>query len=74
MATKLTNIPTNPTRDQFKTFAEFYPFYLSQHSNPICRALHVVGTLSGAVLMGYYAKKERYGMMLPAALIVGYGW
>ncbi len=26
------------------SFKEFYPFYLSQHSNKICRLLHVIGT------------------------------
>lgn len=28
----------------FRTFAEFYPFYLSQHANATCRRLHVIGT------------------------------
>ena len=27
-----------------KTFAEFYPFYLSEHSNRTCRRLHFVGS------------------------------
>jgi hypothetical protein len=26
------------------SFQEFYPFYLSQHSNKTCRLLHVIGT------------------------------
>ena len=26
------------------SFKEFYPFYLSQHSNKTCRLLHVIGT------------------------------
>lgn len=30
--------------DRIKTFEEFYPFYLKQHSNKICRLLHVIGT------------------------------
>jgi hypothetical protein len=29
---------------QYKSFAEFYPFYLSQHANRTCRALHFVGS------------------------------
>ncbi|QYJ77828.1 DUF962 domain-containing protein [Shewanella acanthi] len=34
--------------ERYKTFAEFYPFYLSQHQNKTCRWLHVLG--SGLVL------------------------
>jgi hypothetical protein len=29
---------------RFDTFAEFYPFYLTEHSNRTCRRLHFVGT------------------------------
>jgi hypothetical protein len=28
----------------FKTFAEFYPFYLKEHSNRTCRRLHFIGS------------------------------
>ncbi len=28
----------------FNSFAEFYPFYLSQHENRICKILHFIGT------------------------------
>lgn len=30
---------------EYKNMEEFYPFYLSQHSNPTCRRLHFVGTV-----------------------------
>ena len=29
---------------RIQTFREFYPYYLSQHQNPICRGLHFIGT------------------------------
>ncbi len=29
---------------EYNTFEEFYPFYLSQHSNLTCRRLHVIGS------------------------------
>ena len=35
---------------RYATFAEFYPFYLSEHSDPRSRALHYLGT-SGAVTL-----------------------
>lgn len=28
----------------YRSFREFYPFYLSQHSHPVCRRLHVIGS------------------------------
>ena len=38
----------SPTR--FATFAEFYPFYLGEHSNRTCRRRHFVGTRLGLAL------------------------
>jgi len=32
------------TRSEFARFADFYPFYLSQHANRVCRRPHFVGT------------------------------
>jgi hypothetical protein len=32
------------TTPRYTSFKTFYPFYLSQHSNPWCRRLHFVGT------------------------------
>ncbi|WP_444944163.1 Mpo1-like protein [Microbulbifer sp. ZKSA006] len=29
---------------KFESFHEFYPFYLQEHSNLICRRLHFLGT------------------------------
>ena len=33
----------------YRRFGEFYPFYLSQHTNRTCRRLHFVGTSFGLV-------------------------
>lgn len=30
---------------RFNSFKEFYPFYLSQHADLVCRRLHVLGSL-----------------------------
>lgn len=30
--------------ERIKTYEEFYLFYLKEHSNKICRLLHVIGT------------------------------
>ncbi len=32
-------------QSEFHSFAEFYPYYLQEHSNDVCRRLHYVGSL-----------------------------
>lgn len=41
-----TAVETSPAVDpkQMTSFAEFYPFYLAEHSNLTCRRLHFVGS------------------------------
>lgn len=29
---------------EYRTFRDFYPFYLSEHQNRICRRLHFIGS------------------------------
>jgi hypothetical protein len=59
----------------FQSFAEFYPFYLSQHRNRTCRRLHVVGLALG-LSTALVALTSRTWALLPVALLVGYafGW
>lgn len=28
----------------FRSFSEFYPYYLSEHKDPVCRRLHYIGS------------------------------
>jgi hypothetical protein len=42
MNTPASPTPTNPS--SFTRFADFYPFYLGEHSNRHCRRLHFVGS------------------------------
>lgn len=57
---------------QFQTFAEFYPYYLSEHSNPTCRRLHFVGTSLVIALLAYAIGSGKW-MLLLAVPVVGYG-
>ncbi len=59
--------------NRFSSFAEFYPFYLSQHGNRICRRLHFVGT-SLVILIFFYALIEARFALLWLIPIVGYGF
>jgi hypothetical protein len=40
-----TSIPRSPDLKAITSFAEFYPFYLTEHTNRTCRRLHFVGCL-----------------------------
>ena len=61
----------SPTR--FATFAEFYPFYLGEHSNRTCRRLHFVGTSLGLACFIAAAVKAQPGLIL-LGLLLGYGF
>lgn len=56
-----------------KTFNEFWPFYLSQHTNPTNRKIHFVGTFLVHVLvvLAFLSDKNTLFFLLP---IVGYGF
>ena len=38
--------------EKFTTFREFYPYYLSEHKHPVCRALHFVGSIVALTMLG----------------------
>lgn len=58
---------------RFESFAEFYPFYLTEHSNTICRSLHFVGT--GLVItLTITAIVTQTWWLLAFLPVVGYGF
>ena len=58
---------------KYKNFTEFYPFYLSQHTNQICRRLHFVGSCLILLLIFYVAVFGGLYLLLFMPLI-GYGF
>ncbi|HSF56324.1 MAG TPA: DUF962 domain-containing protein [Algoriphagus sp.] len=58
---------------RFKTLKDFYPYYLEEHQNPMCRRLHFVGTgllfliLAASLITGNY-------LWLISIPFVGYGF
>lgn len=60
---------------RFTSFRAFYPFYLSQHADTVCRSLHVVGTLSGAsVAMWAVLSGHWWGFLLGLVLGYAFAW
>ena len=56
---------------QFKSFAEFWPYYLGEHSKPATRLLHCVGSLAGIGIAIAFVAIGRW-WLFPLALIPGY--
>jgi hypothetical protein len=61
------------SEQRFTTFAEFYPFYLSEHTNLVSRRLHFVGTSNAVVLLLAAALTEN-GWLVLLALVQGYAF
>jgi hypothetical protein len=59
--------------DRFSTFAEFYPFYLTEHSNRVSRRLHFVGTRIAAALL-VAALLTQTWWLVALALVQGYAF
>lgn len=57
---------------RYTRFADFYPFYLSEHSDRTCRRLHFVGTLLVLTALAL-AAINRNPWWLLAAPFAGYG-
>jgi hypothetical protein len=56
-----------------KTFAEFWPYYLDEHSKPATRWLHFAGSTLGLVLVLLGVAMQRWSY-LPLALLSGYAF
>lgn len=65
------NAPVDPR--SFDSFASFYPFYLGEHRNPICRRMHFVGsTLTLLCLAALVITRNPWWLL--AGLLCGYGF
>jgi hypothetical protein len=56
----------------YKSFADFYPFYLSQHGNRVCRFLHFTGLIAVFLVVFYSIYTSDYRLLIFAP-IIGYG-
>lgn len=58
---------------RFRSFADFWPYYLAEHSRPATRALHYTGTALALLCLGVAIfTEDRW--WAAAAPIAGYGF
>ena len=62
----------NPS-SQFSSLKDFYPYYLKEHQNPICRILHFIGTGLIFVILAYAFVSQKW-VFLVLIPFVGYGF
>ena len=58
---------------QFRSFREFYPHYLAEHSDRACRRLHFAGSTLVLLTLGAAFALRDWRWVL-AAPVVGYGF
>jgi hypothetical protein len=58
---------------EFKSFEEFWPCYLSEHSKPTTRLLHCIGSLTAMAALIALIVIGRW-WLLPLALVPGYAF
>jgi len=58
---------------KFDSFSEFFPYYLAEHSLPICRALHYAGTTLATLVLVYALYSQNWWLLLLYP-VVGYGF
>ncbi|MGM7701630.1 Mpo1-like protein [Pseudalkalibacillus sp. Hm43] len=60
---------------EFKSYQEFWPFYLQQHSKPATRAWHFVGTSFVFVCIGVVLLTMNFWYLLAAPIIAySFAW
>ena len=57
---------------RFRTYAEFWPFYLGEHAKSSTRAVHYVGSIASVAAL-ILALATRDGWLLLAVPLLGYG-
>ena len=61
--------------ERFDSFAEFYPYYLSEHSDRTCRRLHFIGTALVILTLIVAVASDRYALLwLVPVLGYGFAW
>ncbi|GAP75299.1 MULTISPECIES: Mpo1-like protein [Pseudoalteromonas] len=66
-------MPQAIDKKNFNSFKTFYPYYLQEHENPVCRRLHFIGSLVVLAILGFAVFSGSY-IWLWAMPVAGYGF
>tara|TARA_B100000700_G_scaffold173608_1_gene191787 strand:+ start:152 stop:472 length:321 start_codon:yes stop_codon:yes gene_type:complete len=66
-------MPQAIDKKNFNSFKSFYPYYLQEHENPVCRCLHFIGSLVVLAILGFAVFSGSY-IWLWAMPVAGYGF
>lgn len=58
---------------KIENYAEFWDFYVAEHSQPTTRYLHFIGTLLATVVLIWIVQSGNW-LFLPTVLLIGYGF
>ena len=58
---------------EYKSFKEFYPFYLGEHASPTNKILHMVGSFMGLICLVFLIKTGLW-WLFPLGILIGYGF
>ena len=61
------------TEKKYKSFSDFYPFYLSEHSDKLNRRLHFTGILLALISLVFVILTQKW-VLLILLPIFGYGF
>ena len=61
------------SNQRYQSFSEFWPFYVTEHSKPATRVLHLIGTTLAVSCIIYFIASGRW-WLFPLGLIPGYAF
>lgn len=61
------------SQERFSRFSDFYPYYLAEHSHPLCRAMHYIGS-TGVLALLVIAWVSGQWLWLLGVPVMGYGF
>ena len=57
----------------YRTYAEFWPFYLREHSKPQTRAIHYIGSIASVLMLVWAVTTQNWWWLL-AVPVCGYAF